>query len=74
MVVGKGTFSAHDKIVCFSYSPACLSTLCLDRGGPLLSLAACENANLLCASANSGIHLLRVGFAKRLELEEVAKF
>ncbi|KAJ6652058.1 hypothetical protein lerEdw1_015261 [Lerista edwardsae] len=53
---------------------ACLTTLCPNRGGPLASLAACENAHLLCASSNSGIHLLRVGFAKRLELEEVAKF
>lgn len=68
--------SSHDSTVKVwsQDSGACLSTLCLDRGGPLLSLAACENANLLCASANSGIHLLRVGFAKRLELEEVAKF
>ncbi|XP_048369534.1 WD repeat-containing protein 31 isoform X2 [Sphaerodactylus townsendi] len=53
---------------------ACLTTTCLEGSGPLPSLSASETGGLLCASSNSGIHLLRVSSAKGLELLEVAKF
>ncbi|KAJ7426831.1 WD repeat-containing protein 31 [Willisornis vidua] len=52
----------------------CLATLCLEGSGPLASLAACDSSTLLCASANSGIHVLRVGGAAELALREVAAF
>uniref|UniRef100_A0A8D0HH42 WD repeat domain 31 n=1 Tax=Sphenodon punctatus TaxID=8508 RepID=A0A8D0HH42_SPHPU len=55
-------------------SGACLTSLCLDGSGPLASLAACDSTTLLCASFNSGIHLLRINNMKGLELQEVAKF
>ncbi|XP_053138246.1 WD repeat-containing protein 31 [Hemicordylus capensis] len=53
---------------------ACLTTFCLAGAGPLSALASCENAALLCASSNSGIHLLKVNSAKGLELQEAATF
>ncbi|CAM4645116.1 unnamed protein product, partial [Eretmochelys imbricata] len=53
---------------------ACLATVCLDGSGPLASLAVCDSSTLLCASFNSGIHLLRINSIKGLELQEVATF
>lgn len=53
---------------------ACLATLCLEGSGPLASLAACDSSTLLCASSNSGIHVLRVRGSTELALEEVAAF
>lgn len=53
---------------------ACLATLCLEGSGPLASLAACDSSTLLCASSNSGIHVLRVSGSTELALEEVAAF
>lgn len=53
---------------------ACLATLCLEGSGPLASLAACDSSTLLCASSNSGIHVLRVRGGAEPALEEVAAF
>ncbi|KAM4889534.1 WD repeat-containing protein 31 [Sylvia borin] len=53
---------------------ACLATLCLEGSGPLASLAACDSSTLLCASSNSGIHVLRVSGGAELLLQEVAAF
>ncbi|XP_042335306.1 WD repeat-containing protein 31 isoform X2 [Sceloporus undulatus] len=53
---------------------ACVSTACLDGAGPLVSLAACGKATLLCASTNAGIHLLSIRSANGLGLQEVATF
>ncbi|XP_072792902.1 WD repeat-containing protein 31 isoform X5 [Taeniopygia guttata] len=53
---------------------ACLATLCLEGSGSLASLAACDSSTLLCASSNSGIHVLRVRGGAELVLEEVAAF
>ncbi|XP_073170496.1 WD repeat-containing protein 31 isoform X4 [Lepidochelys kempii] len=49
----------------------CLATVCLDGSGPLASLAVCDSSTLLCASFNSGIHLLRINSIKGLELQEL---
>ncbi|XP_073170497.1 WD repeat-containing protein 31 isoform X5 [Lepidochelys kempii] len=51
--------------------PTCLATVCLDGSGPLASLAVCDSSTLLCASFNSGIHLLRINSIKGLELQEL---
>uniref|UniRef100_A0A8C3KN97 WD repeat domain 31 n=1 Tax=Calidris pygmaea TaxID=425635 RepID=A0A8C3KN97_9CHAR len=51
---------------------ACLATLCLEGAGPLASLAACDSSALLCASFNSGIHVLRLRERADAALEEVA--
>ncbi|XP_058861174.1 WD repeat-containing protein 31 [Acipenser ruthenus] len=53
---------------------ACLATLSLDGSGPLSSLAAGDASSLLCASFNTGIHLLRVTSSGGLQLREVAGF
>lgn len=53
---------------------ACLATLCLEGSGPLASLAACDSSTLLCASSNSGIHVLRLSGGAEPALEEVAAF
>ncbi|XP_010172255.1 WD repeat-containing protein 31, partial [Antrostomus carolinensis] len=53
---------------------ACLATLCLEGSGALASLAACDSSTLLCASGNSGIHLLRLRDGADPALEEVAVF
>ncbi|KAM6047565.1 WD repeat-containing protein 31 isoform 1-T1 [Chlamydotis macqueenii] len=53
---------------------ACLATLCLEGSGPLASLAACDSSTLLCASFNSGIHVLQLSAGADLALEEVAAF
>ncbi|XP_015278583.1 PREDICTED: WD repeat-containing protein 31 [Gekko japonicus] len=68
--------SSHDGTIKMwsQETGACLTTTCLDGAGPLPSLSTCETGGLLCASSNSGIHLLRVGSTKALELQEVAKF
>ena len=55
-------------------SPACLATLCLEGSGPLASLAVCDSSTLLCASSNSGIHVLQMSDHADLVLEEVAAF
>ena len=55
-------------------SPACLATLCLEGSGPLSSLAVCDSSMVLCASSNSGIHVLRVSDRADPALEEVAVF
>ncbi|KAM6316019.1 WD repeat-containing protein 31 [Podargus strigoides] len=51
---------------------ACLATLCLEGSGPLTSLAICNSSTLLCASCNSGVHVLRLRDGAALALEEVA--
>ncbi|XP_065709915.2 WD repeat-containing protein 31 isoform X1 [Patagioenas fasciata] len=51
---------------------ACLATSCPPGSGPLASLAACPSSTLLCASLNSGIHVLRVSDGADPALEEVA--
>ncbi|EMP28378.1 WD repeat-containing protein 31 [Chelonia mydas] len=68
--------SSHDCMVKVwnQDNGACLATLCLDGSGPLASLAVCDSSTLLCASFNSGIHLLRINSIKGLELQEVATF
>ncbi|XP_030362900.1 WD repeat-containing protein 31 isoform X3 [Strigops habroptila] len=53
---------------------ACLATLYLDGAGPLSSLAACDSSTLLCATSNSGIHVLRLRDGAEPALEEVAVF
>uniref|UniRef100_A0A8B9M141 WD repeat domain 31 n=1 Tax=Accipiter nisus TaxID=211598 RepID=A0A8B9M141_9AVES len=53
---------------------ACLATLCLEGSGPLASLAACDSSTLLCASFNSGIHVLQLSDCVDLALAEVAVF
>ncbi|XP_063208718.1 WD repeat-containing protein 31 [Chroicocephalus ridibundus] len=53
---------------------ACLATLCLEGSGPLASLAVCDSSTLLCASSNSGIHVLQMSDHTELGLEEVAVF
>ncbi|XP_051788276.1 WD repeat-containing protein 31 [Erpetoichthys calabaricus] len=55
-------------------SAACLVTLCLDGAGPLSSIAACDTTSLLCASFNTGIHLLKLTSCGGLELREAARF
>lgn len=55
-------------------SPACLATACLEGAGPLASLAVCDSSTLLCATFNSGIHLLQMRNGANLELEELAVF
>lgn len=55
-------------------SPACLATLCLEGWGPLASLAVCDSSTLLCASFNSGIHVLQMSDHAHPVLEEVAVF
>ncbi|XP_053221331.1 WD repeat-containing protein 31 [Podarcis raffonei] len=55
-------------------SGACVATACLEGAGALPSLAAFESGSLLCASSNSGIHLLKFSPAKGTDLQEVAKF
>ncbi|XP_074871524.1 WD repeat-containing protein 31 [Carettochelys insculpta] len=68
--------SSHDSMVKVwnQDSGACLATLCLGGAGPLASLAVGDSSTLLCASFNSGIHILRVKSMKGLELQEVAMF
>ncbi|KFW68735.1 WD repeat-containing protein 31 [Pygoscelis adeliae] len=56
------------------HSGACLATLCLEGSGPLASLAVCDSSTLLCASFNSGIHVLQMSDHADLLLEEVAAF
>eukprot|EP00075_Anas_platyrhynchos_P008876 XP_021133218.2 WD repeat-containing protein 31 isoform X2 [Anas platyrhynchos] len=51
---------------------ACLATACLEGAGPLASLAVCDSSTLLCATFNSGIHLLQMRNGANLELEELA--
>lgn len=58
----------------FLPSTACLATLCLEGSGPLASLAACDSSTLLCASFNSGIHVLQLSDCADLALAEVAVF
>ncbi|XP_027543798.1 WD repeat-containing protein 31 isoform X1 [Neopelma chrysocephalum] len=53
---------------------ACLATLSLEGSGPLASLAACDSSTLLCASASSKIHVLRVGGGAQPDLRELGAF
>ncbi|KAM8995862.1 WD repeat-containing protein 31 isoform 2-T3 [Ara ararauna] len=53
---------------------ACLATLHLDGAGPLSSLAACDSSTLLCATSNSGIHVLQLRDGVEPVLEPVAVF
>ena len=47
----------------------------LDGAGPLVSLATCDHANLICASFNTGLHLLQLGQGGGdISLTEVARF
>ncbi|KFU87132.1 WD repeat-containing protein 31 [Chaetura pelagica] len=66
--------SSHDSTVKVwdRDTGACLATLCLEGAGPLASLAACASSMLLCASSNSGIHLLQL--SEERALQEVAAF
>ncbi|XP_033093645.1 WD repeat-containing protein 31 isoform X1 [Trachypithecus francoisi] len=68
--------SSHDcKVKIWNQDTgACLFTLSLDGSGPLTSLAVGDAISLLCASFNSGIHLLRMDHSRGLELQEVAAF
>ncbi|XP_048857626.1 WD repeat-containing protein 31 isoform X1 [Brienomyrus brachyistius] len=68
--------SSHDCSVKIwdQNTAACLCTLTLDGSGPLLSLAPCEVGSLLCASFNTGIHLLHLSLSAGPELREVARF
>ncbi|XP_005382738.1 PREDICTED: WD repeat-containing protein 31 [Chinchilla lanigera] len=68
--------SSHDsKVKIWNQDTgACLFTLSLDGSGPLTSLAVSDASSLLCASFNTGIHLLRVDHSRGLELQEVAAF
>ncbi|XP_005994527.1 WD repeat-containing protein 31 [Latimeria chalumnae] len=52
----------------------CIASLSLDGSGPLSSLAVCNSSYLICASFNSGIHLLRMTNTRGLELQEFARF
>ncbi|XP_063792272.1 WD repeat-containing protein 31 isoform X2 [Pseudophryne corroboree] len=52
---------------------ACVNSLFLDGSGPLSSLAVCDNASILCASFNSGIHSLHMERG-RGALQQVAQF
>ncbi|XP_025022896.1 WD repeat-containing protein 31 isoform X6 [Python bivittatus] len=53
---------------------ACVAGLCPAGAGPLASLAACEDATLLCASSSPGIRLLQFHSARGWELREAASF
>ncbi|XP_051835960.1 WD repeat-containing protein 31 isoform X1 [Antechinus flavipes] len=69
------TSSYDNKVKIWNqYTGACLFTLPLDGSGPLVSLAVCDTSSLLCASFNSGIHLLRISNSRGLQMQEVAKF
>ncbi|XP_067087247.1 WD repeat-containing protein 31 isoform X1 [Osmerus mordax] len=69
--------SSHDSSVKIwdQNTAACLGTLILDGAGPLVSLATCDPANLICASFNTGLHLLHLGQGGGdISLTEVARF
>lgn len=69
--------SSHDSTVKIwdQNTAACLATLVLDGSGPLVSLAPCDSSNLLCASFNSGLHVLQLGGGgNSLNFREVARF
>ncbi|XP_051492512.1 WD repeat-containing protein 31 [Apus apus] len=68
--------SSHDSTVKVwdRDTGACLATLCLEGAGQLASLAACASSMLLCASSNSGIHLLQLSDGAERVLREVAAF
>ncbi|XP_025022893.1 WD repeat-containing protein 31 isoform X2 [Python bivittatus] len=80
---GKGT-SAFPAIATASHdctvkvwrqdTGACVAGLCPAGAGPLASLAACEDATLLCASSSPGIRLLQFHSARGWELREAASF
>lgn len=69
--------SSHDSSVKIwdQNTAACLGTLSLDGAGPLVSLAPCDPANLICASFNTGLHLLQLRpGGGNLDVYEVARF
>ncbi|XP_028852688.1 WD repeat-containing protein 31 [Denticeps clupeoides] len=68
--------SSHDSSVKIwdQNTGACVHTLNLDGSGPLVSLAPCDSGRLLCASFNTGLHLLQLGTASSLDMKEVARF
>uniref|UniRef100_A0A3B3R7W1 WD repeat domain 31 n=1 Tax=Paramormyrops kingsleyae TaxID=1676925 RepID=A0A3B3R7W1_9TELE len=68
--------SSHDCSVKIwdQNTAACLCSLTLDGSGPLVSLAPCEVGSLLCASFNTGIHLLHLSLSAGPELREAARF
>uniref|UniRef100_A0A4W5JR42 WD repeat domain 31 n=1 Tax=Hucho hucho TaxID=62062 RepID=A0A4W5JR42_9TELE len=60
-------------LITLSLSEACLTTLTLDGSGPLVSLAPSDSSSLLCASFNTGLHVLH-HHTDGLDLKEVARF
>ncbi|KAG5840267.1 WD repeat-containing protein 31 [Anguilla anguilla] len=69
--------SSHDCSVKIwdQNTAACLCTLVLAGSGPLASLAPCDGGGgLLCASFNTGMHLLHLSQGAGLQLCEVARF
>ncbi|CAB1319280.1 unnamed protein product [Coregonus sp. 'balchen'] len=67
--------SSHDCSVKIwdQNTAACLTTLALDGSGPLVSLAPSDSSSLLCASFNTGLHVLHHR-TDGLDLKEVARF
>ncbi|CDQ91183.1 unnamed protein product [Oncorhynchus mykiss] len=67
--------SSHDCSVKIwdQNTAACLTTLTLDGSGPLVSLAPSDSSSLLCASFNTGLHILH-HHKDGLDLKEVARF
>ncbi|XP_056150250.1 WD repeat-containing protein 31 [Lampris incognitus] len=55
--------SSHDSSIKVwdQNTAACLGSLAMDGAGPLVSLAPIDPTNLLCASFNTGLHLIHVG-------------
>ncbi|KAJ8414124.1 hypothetical protein AAFF_G00067220 [Aldrovandia affinis] len=68
--------SSHDCSVKIwdQNTAACLCTLTLAGSGPLVSLAPCDFGSLLCASFNTGLHLLHLGPGPAPDLCQVARF
>ncbi|KAJ8285967.1 hypothetical protein GJAV_G00033000 [Gymnothorax javanicus] len=68
--------SSHDCSVKIwdQNTAACLCTLTLAGSGPLVSMATCDVSSLLCASFNTGLHLLHLSQGAGLHLSEAARF
>ncbi|KAL4646557.1 WD repeat-containing protein 31 [Arapaima gigas] len=68
--------SSHDCSVKIwdQNTAACLCTMTLDGSGPLVSLAPCDVNSLLCASFNTGMHLLHLDHGAQVDLREMARF
>ncbi|KAG7481026.1 hypothetical protein MATL_G00062340 [Megalops atlanticus] len=68
--------SSHDCSVKIwdQNTAVCLCTLTLSSAGPLVSLTPCDVSSLICASFNTGLHLLHLSHGAGLDLKEVARF